>query len=158
MFKNMLCEGIKSLKNENSVICKVSKDCTKKVTRKNRTYHCEYEGKSLGDEFTVFGSGADKLAVEWLYSHLKLIDLQEGCSVCSANWYSRIKKVQEENVKDFIFYADELGEHTLSDFLNSFEDKEAVRKEIIENLSFYARFDTPSMYCILKGKGFKPSK
>ena len=156
--RNMV-ETIRCLKNGNSICCKVSESYMKKVTRKNKKYHCEeYAGESLIDESVMFGSGADKLAVEWLYSHLKLIDLQEGCNVCSANWYSRIKKVQEENVKDFIFYTDELGKHTLSDFLNSFEDKEATRKEIIENLSFYARFDTPSMYCILKGKGFKPFK
>lgn len=153
--RNMV-ETIRCLKNGNSICCKVSESYMKKITRKNKKYHCEeYAGESLIDESVMFGSGADKLAVEWLYSHLKLIDLQEGCSAGSANWYSRIKKVQEGNTEDFIFYTDELGEHTLSDFLYSFEDKEAVRKEIIANLSFYAKYDTASMYYILKKKGFR---
>ncbi len=82
----------------------------------------------------------------------ELINLEKGCLKGSLAWKSHINKVKEEKPEDFIFYTDVFGENRLSDLLEEFKDKDAIRKEVIENLEHYASFDLASMYCILKKK------
>lgn len=85
----------------------------------------------------------------------QLLNLSKNCRVGSMAWLSNIEKVKRQNPEDFIFNTGICGNDTLSDLLSEFEDKEAVREEVIENLEHYARFDLASMYKLLKEKGFK---
>lgn len=85
----------------------------------------------------------------------ELINLELNCVVGSPTWFDRVREVMRSNPEDFVFYRDELGNHTLSELIDDFEDKEGVKREVIQNLYFYAKYDVPSMYCILREKGYK---
>ena len=84
-----------------------------------------------------------------------MINLTRNCNIGSLEWKGRVKKVQEERPENFSFGTDIFGENTLEDLLECFQDKEAVREEVISNLEHYARFDLASIYKILKDNGFK---
>lgn len=81
--------------------------------------------------------------------------LESNCMRGSVQWNANVQKVKETNPDNFIFYKDIFGDNTLEDLLDGFNDKESVKREIIENLEHYAKFDLPSMYSILREKGYR---
>ena len=84
-----------------------------------------------------------------------MINLTRNCNIGSIAWKDRVKKVQEERPENFIFGTDVYGEDTLEDLIECFQDKEAVREEVISHLEYYARFDLASIYKLLKDNGFQ---
>lgn len=84
-----------------------------------------------------------------------MMNLTENCMRGSFQWKANVSKIKKANPDNFIFYKDMFGDNTLKDIVDGFNDKEAVKREVVKNLEHYAMFDLASMYSMLKEKGFR---